>query len=41
MARQKELALRGASGAAQALAELEMVVAFVTQLEAYRATLPA
>lgn len=50
VARQKELALRGASGAAQALtelaearteAELEMVTAFVTQLEAYRATLPA
>ncbi|TGE16460.1 hypothetical protein [Hymenobacter elongatus] len=50
VARQKELALRGASGAALALAELaeartqaelEMVTAFVTQLEAYRTTLPA
>ncbi|PJJ60754.1 hypothetical protein [Hymenobacter chitinivorans] len=47
VAQQKELALRGASGAAQALAELaearteaelEMVTAFVTQLEAHRAT---
>jgi hypothetical protein len=50
VARQKELALRGASGATQALgqlaeartdAELEMVTAFVTQLEAYRDKLPA
>jgi|GEM_PF-3364168 len=50
VARQKELALRGASGATQALgqlaeartdAELEMVVGFITQLEAYRDTLAA